>query len=134
MAKIKTKVFASESGWMRDEPFGPIHQTGMPIKNITNIFISLFSRDHVPELLAVSHRGEGKAVLVTSQFSHNLSVSLSNYCSAKNLKLTQVEHACSMPIRTTTYLLNKILLLSSKKILQGTQVTEQVFPCQQSRC
>ena len=39
----------------------------------------------------MSHRGEGKA----SQLSHNLSVSLSNYYSAKNLKLTQVEHACS---------------------------------------
>ena len=43
----------------------------------------------------MSHRGEGKAVLVISQFSHNLSVSLSNHYSAKNLKLTQVEHACS---------------------------------------
>ena len=44
----------------------------------------------------MSHRGEGKAVLVISHFSHNLSVSLSNYCSAKNPKLTQVEHACSI--------------------------------------
>ena len=41
------------------------------------------------------HRGEGKAVLVTSQFSHNLPVSLNNKNTAKNLKLTQVEHACS---------------------------------------
>ena len=45
----------------------------------------------------MSHWGEGKAVLVISQFSHNLSVSLSNYYSAKNPKLTQVEHTCSLP-------------------------------------
>ena len=32
----------------------------------------------------MSHQGEGKAVLVISQFSHNLSVFLSNYYSAKN--------------------------------------------------
>ena len=44
----------------------------------------------------MSHRGEGKAVLVISQFSHNLSVSLSNHYSAKNPKLTQVEHTCSL--------------------------------------
>ena len=43
----------------------------------------------------MSHRGEGKAVLVISQFSHNLLVSLNNTNTAKNLKLTQVEHACS---------------------------------------
>ena len=48
-------------------------------------------------VMHVIARGEGKAVLVMSQFSHNLSVSLSNYYSAKNLKLTQVEHACSLP-------------------------------------
>ena len=46
----------------------------------------------------MSHRGEGKAVLVISQVSHNLSVSLSNHYSVKNLKLTQVEHACSHKI------------------------------------
>ena len=43
----------------------------------------------------MSHQGEGNAVLVISQFSHNLSVSLNNANTAKNLKLTQVEHACS---------------------------------------
>ena len=43
----------------------------------------------------MSHQGEGNAVLATSQFSHNLSVSLNNTNKAKNLKLTQVEHACS---------------------------------------
>ena len=43
----------------------------------------------------MSHRGEGNAVLVISQFSHNLSVSLNNTNTAKNLKHTQVEHACS---------------------------------------
>ena len=37
----------------------------------------------------------GKAALVTSQFSHNLPVSLNIKNTAKNLKLTQVEHACS---------------------------------------
>ena len=42
-------------------------------------------------------RGEGKAVLVISQFLHNLPVSLNNKNTAKNLKLTQVEHACSAP-------------------------------------
>ena len=62
------------------------------------IALSLVQRDLTAPTRCVqemSHRGEGKAVLVTSQFSHNLSVSLSNHCSAKNLKLTQVEHACS---------------------------------------
>ena len=48
----------------------------------------------------MSHRGEGNAVLVISQFSHNLSVSLNNASAAKNLKLTQVEHACSPNIET----------------------------------
>ena len=43
----------------------------------------------------MSHRGEGNAVLVISQISHNLSVSLNNTDMAKNLKLMQVEHACS---------------------------------------
>ena len=43
----------------------------------------------------MSHRGEGNVVLAISQFSHNLSVSLNNTTAAKNLKLTQVEHACS---------------------------------------
>ena len=43
----------------------------------------------------MSHLGEGNVVLAISQFSHNLSVSLNNTNAAKNLKLTQVEHACS---------------------------------------
>ena len=43
----------------------------------------------------VTSRG-GKAVLVISQFSHNLPVSLKQQNTAKNLKLTQVEHACSL--------------------------------------
>ena len=43
----------------------------------------------------MSHRREGKAVLLISQFSHNLSVSLQSNHLVKNLKLTQVEHACS---------------------------------------
>ena len=37
----------------------------------------------------------GKAVLVISQFSHNPPVSLNNMNTAKNPKLTQVEHTCS---------------------------------------
>ena len=43
----------------------------------------------------MTHRGEGNLVLVVSQFSHNISVSLNNTNKGKNLKLTQVEHACS---------------------------------------
>ena len=57
----------------------------------------------VQDLLTAPHRARlehvawtgGKAVLVTSQFSHNLPVSLNIKNTAKNLKLTQVEHACS---------------------------------------
>ena len=41
------------------------------------------------------HPGEGNAALVISQFSYNLPVSLNNTNTAKNLELTQVEHACS---------------------------------------
>ena len=48
-----------------------------------------------PAAQDMSHRGEGNAVLATSQFFHNLPVSLNNTNTAKNLKLTQVEHACS---------------------------------------
>ena len=50
---------------------------------------------HPVQTKPLQHGGEGKAVLVISQFSHNLSVSLNNTNTAKNLKLTQVEHACS---------------------------------------
>ena len=53
----------------------------------------------------VASRG-GKAVLVISQFSHNLSVSLSNHYSAKNPKLTQVEHTCSHCCRCITWMLH----------------------------
>ena len=42
----------------------------------------------------MSHQGEGNAVLVISQFSHNLSVSLNNTNTAGS---SQVEHACSTP-------------------------------------
>ena len=43
-----------------------------------------------------SHQREGKAVSATSQFSHNLFVSLNNTNTAKNLKLMQVEHTFSV--------------------------------------
>ena len=49
-----------------------------------------------PGAQGMSHGGEGNAVLAISQFSHNLSVSLNNTNTAKNLKLAQVEHACSL--------------------------------------
>ena len=65
----------------------------------------------------MSHRGEGKAVLVISQFSHNLSVSLSNYYSAKNLKLTQVEHACSD--KATSFIVFESCLFESMHLGSG---------------
>ena len=46
--------------------------------------------------LDVSHWRGGEMVLVTSQFSHNPSVSLATNNKVKNLKLTGVEHACSL--------------------------------------
>ena len=41
----------------------------------------------------MSHQGEGKVVLGISEFSHNLSVSLDNTNTTKNLKLTEVEQS-----------------------------------------
>ena len=58
------------------------------------LMIQDLTASHQARLGHVSSTG-GKAVLVTSQFSHNLPVSLNIKNTAKNLKLTQVEHACS---------------------------------------